>query len=104
MHEKSIVFDDSTANIMTLNLTSECYTTSRDFAVVDTDPDDVSAIVKVFNADYAQPSARIFIGSQNFSRTSLTENRELGLIISDQLLPPLLFEHPAAGLSVDDSV
>jgi phosphatidylserine/phosphatidylglycerophosphate/cardiolipin synthase-like enzyme len=189
-HEKSIAIDNSTADVMTLNLTSEYYSTSRDFAVVDTDSDDVSAIVKVFNADYAhdsvtpgagddlawspttseaglldlidnaryslqifseemgdssvvdalcdaaedgvnvqlagenedgeydseyneladcgvqisyyssltgfyihgkviladygQPSAEIFIGSQNFSNTSLTENRELGLIINDQ--------------------
>jgi len=189
-HEKSIVFDDSTADVMTLNLTSEYYSTSRDFAVVDSDAGDVAAIVKVFTADYAhdaitpaagddlvwspttaqadllgvingaqhslqvfseemgdasvvdalcgaarngvdvqvvgenedgdydsaydrlagcgvkisyyssstgfyihgkailadygQSSARIFIGSQNFSKTSLTENRELGLIINDQ--------------------
>ncbi|HUN31811.1 MAG TPA: phospholipase D-like domain-containing protein [Trebonia sp.] len=188
-HEKSIVLDGSTADVMTLNLTSQYYSTSRDFAVVDTSPGDVSAIAKVFDADYAhdsvtpgggddltwspttsqadllglvngaqhslqvfseemddsavvdalcqasdggvdvqvvgenedghydrqydqlancgvhistyssttgfyihgkailadyaEPSARIFIGSQNFSRTSLTENRELGLIIND---------------------
>jgi cardiolipin synthase A/B len=191
-HEKSIVFDNTTADIMTLNLTSEYYSTSRDFAVVDTDPNDVAAIVTVFNADYAhesvtpgagddlvwspttsetdlldlidnaqyslqifseemddstivdalcnaaedgvsvqlvgenedgeydseyselydcgvqisyyssstgfyihgkailadygEPSAEIFIGSQNFSNTSLTENRELGLIINDQAI------------------
>jgi phosphatidylserine/phosphatidylglycerophosphate/cardiolipin synthase-like enzyme len=55
-HEKSIVFDDSTADVMTLNLTSEYYSTSRDFAVVDTDANDVSAIVNVFNSDYAHKS------------------------------------------------
>jgi len=188
-HEKSMVVDDSTAAIMTLNLQSQYYSTSRDFGVVDTNPSDVAAIVKVFNADYANKSitpgdgadlvwsptgsqtqllalingatkslrvyseemddttitnalaaaarrgvsvqivgenengeydsaydtlvsagarisyyssstgfyihgkvveadygtasAKIFIGSENFSNTSLTENRELGLIISD---------------------
>lgn len=188
-HEKSIVFDDSTVDIMTLNLTSEYYSTSRDFAVVDTDSSDVAAVVKVFGddyahdsvtpgagddlvwspttaqtdlldlidnaqyslqifseemgdtsvidalcdqaedgvtvqlvgenesgeydseyselydcgvqisyyssstgfyihgksilADYGESSAKIFLGSQNFSSTSLTENRELGLIIND---------------------
>jgi cardiolipin synthase A/B len=55
-HEKSIVFDNTTADIMTLNLTSEYYSTSRDYAVVDTDANDVSAIVNVFNADYAHDS------------------------------------------------
>jgi cardiolipin synthase A/B len=189
-HEKSIVFDGTTADVMTLNLTSEYYSTSRDFAVVDTDANDVAAIVKVFNddyahesvtpgagddlvwspttsetdlldliddaqyslqifseemddstvvdalcdaaedgvtvqlvgenedgeynseynelydcgvqisyyssstgfyihgkvilADYGESTAKIFIGSQNFSNTSLTENRELGLIINDE--------------------
>jgi cardiolipin synthase A/B len=55
-HEKSIVFDGTTADIMTLNLTSEYYSTSRDFAVVDTDAADVAADVKVFNADYEHDS------------------------------------------------
>ncbi len=38
---------------------------------------------KVIEADYGTPRARIFIGSENFSGTSLNDNRELGLIISD---------------------
>jgi phosphatidylserine/phosphatidylglycerophosphate/cardiolipin synthase-like enzyme len=38
---------------------------------------------KVVLADYGTVGARVFIGSENFSRASLTRNRELGLIISD---------------------
>jgi len=38
---------------------------------------------KAILADYGESTAKIFIGSQNFSSTSLTENRELGLIIND---------------------
>jgi cardiolipin synthase A/B len=52
-HEKSLVIDGSTAVIMTANLTSQYYSTSRDFGVIDTNAEDVAAIVKVFNADYA---------------------------------------------------
>jgi phosphatidylserine/phosphatidylglycerophosphate/cardiolipin synthase-like enzyme len=52
-HEKSLVVDDSTAVIMTANLTSEYYSTSRDFGIIDTDTNDVAAIAAVFNADYA---------------------------------------------------
>jgi cardiolipin synthase A/B len=191
-HEKCMVIDDTTADIMTLNLQSQYYSTTRDFAVVDTNASDVSAITAVFNADYAhtaitpgagadlvwspttsqadltglinnakdslqiyseemddttitgdlvaaakrgvdvqvvgenedgeydseynqlykagvqisyysnpdgfyihgkviladygQSTADIFIGSQNFSNTSLTENRELGLIINDSAI------------------
>ncbi len=52
-HEKSMVVDGTTAMIMSANLTSQYYSTSRDFLVTDTNAEDVAAIVKVFNADYA---------------------------------------------------
>jgi cardiolipin synthase A/B len=51
-HEKSIVVDDSRALIMTYNLTSQYYSTSRDFGVFDNDPNDVAAIETTFNADF----------------------------------------------------
>jgi phosphatidylserine/phosphatidylglycerophosphate/cardiolipin synthase-like enzyme len=50
-HEKAFVVDDSTAVVMSLNLTSRYYATSRDVAVVDRDPADVAAIESVFAAD-----------------------------------------------------
>ena len=37
---------------------------------------------KVVEADYGTARAEVFIGSENFSSTSLNQNRELGLIIS----------------------
>lgn len=56
-HEKAIVIDagypGQTALIMSLNLTSRYYATTRDFAVVDHNPTDVAAIASVFDADYA---------------------------------------------------
>jgi cardiolipin synthase len=51
-HQKTITVDDRTAAIMTLNLTSEYYSSTRDFAVVTTDPADVAAIEQVFAADW----------------------------------------------------
>jgi cardiolipin synthase A/B len=55
-HEKAVVVDagypGESALIMTLNLTSRYYSTTRDFAVVDRNPADVSAIVSVFGSDY----------------------------------------------------
>ena len=39
---------------------------------------------KVIEADYGTAHAKIFIGSQNFSDTSLIDNRELGLIVSNR--------------------
>jgi phosphatidylserine/phosphatidylglycerophosphate/cardiolipin synthase-like enzyme len=52
-HQKTLLVDGSTAVIMTANLTSEYYSTSRDFLVVDTKPADLAAIAQVFNADFA---------------------------------------------------
>ncbi len=38
---------------------------------------------KVICADCASSSPRVFVGSENFSRTSLARNRELGVVSSD---------------------
>jgi phosphatidylserine/phosphatidylglycerophosphate/cardiolipin synthase-like enzyme len=52
-HEKAMVVDTAEAWIMTLNFTSAYYANTRDFAVLDTSPADVSAIVATFDADFA---------------------------------------------------
>jgi phosphatidylserine/phosphatidylglycerophosphate/cardiolipin synthase-like enzyme len=52
-HQKTIIVDGTTAAIMTGNLTTRYYATSRDFAVLDTNKIDIAAIEKVFDADYA---------------------------------------------------
>jgi phosphatidylserine/phosphatidylglycerophosphate/cardiolipin synthase-like enzyme len=52
-HQKTITVDGSTSTIMTLNLTSQYYSTSRDFAVTENDPSDVAAIETTFNADFS---------------------------------------------------
>src|ERR1700730_1786925 len=52
-HQKTLVIDGSKAVIMTANLTSKYYSTSRDFLVVDTGRADVAAITTVFAADFA---------------------------------------------------
>ncbi len=51
-HQKTLVVDGTDALIMTFNLQSKYYATGRDFAIDDTDPADVAAIEKVFNADW----------------------------------------------------
>ena len=57
-HQKTLVIDGSKAVIMTANLTSEYYPTSRDFLVVDTNRADVAAITAVFDADFAHRTVR----------------------------------------------
>ncbi|MBO0769683.1 MAG: hypothetical protein J2O48_13450 [Solirubrobacterales bacterium] len=55
-HEKSIVVDNSSAAIMSLNLQSQYYSTSREFAVIDHDASDVKADEDTFNADFQDKS------------------------------------------------
>jgi phosphatidylserine/phosphatidylglycerophosphate/cardiolipin synthase-like enzyme len=45
---------------------------------------------KVVLADYGSAAAKVFIGSENFSRASLTRNRELGLILSNPAVMDLI--------------
>jgi len=51
-HQKTITVDGATSAIMTLNLTPEDYSTTRDFAVITNDAADVAAIEATFNADF----------------------------------------------------
>jgi cardiolipin synthase len=132
-HQKTLVIDHSTAVILTANLTSRYYSTSRDFAVIDSAPADVveDALIaaarrgvqvqacgeneygeddsafarlaragvqvsyysspdgfyihgKVIEADFGTSRARVFIGSENFSATSLGRNRKLGLVLASR--------------------
>ncbi|OIV36296.1 cardiolipin synthase [Mangrovactinospora gilvigrisea] len=52
-HQKTITVDGAESLVLTGNLTSKYYSTSRDYGVFDTDATDVNAIEKVFSADYA---------------------------------------------------
>ena len=51
-HQKTITVDQATSAIMTLNLTPNYYATSRDFAVITNNANDVAAIETTFNADF----------------------------------------------------
>jgi cardiolipin synthase A/B len=57
-HQKTITVDDSESAIMTGNLTSQYYSTTRDFVVLDNQAPDVAATESVFDSDWvgAAPS------------------------------------------------
>jgi cardiolipin synthase len=101
-HEKCIVFDDTTADVMTLNLTSEYYSTSRDFAVVDTAANDVAAIVKVFNADYAHDSVTPGAGDDLVWSPTTSETDLLDLINDAQYSLQIFSEEMDDSTVVDD--
>src|SRR6202044_89690 len=52
-HQKTLTVDGKTSVIMTLNMVTEDYSSTRDFAVIDTNHADIAAIVATFNADFA---------------------------------------------------
>jgi len=51
-HEKAFVIDDTTAIVMSFNLTSEYFTDTRDFGIITTIPAEVAEIEAVFTADW----------------------------------------------------
>jgi cardiolipin synthase A/B len=79
-HQKTLVFDHSKAVIMTANLTSKYYATSRDFAVIDSGRSDVAAIEKVFDADFAHKPVTPGSGHDLVWSPTDSEDRMLALI------------------------
>jgi phosphatidylserine/phosphatidylglycerophosphate/cardiolipin synthase-like enzyme len=76
-HQKTITIDSTTSAIMTLNLTPEDYSTTRDFAVITNDPADVAAIEATFNADFIDaaitpPTGDNLVWSPTNSRAAIT--------------------------------
>ena len=74
-HEKAIVVDDSTAAIMSLNLTAQTFDSTRDVAILDSDPSDVAEVEAVFEADWdrlpAAPSQPDLVWSPENARPQL---------------------------------
>ena len=52
-HQKTITVDGAESAIMTGNLTSKYYSTTRDFVVMDSQVNDVMAIESVFDSDWS---------------------------------------------------
>jgi cardiolipin synthase len=91
-HQKTITIDQATSAIMTLNLTTEDYATTRDFAVITTNPTDIAAIETTFNADFINaaitpPIGENLVWSNSNSRSALTaliEGAAKSLLISQE--------------------
>jgi phosphatidylserine/phosphatidylglycerophosphate/cardiolipin synthase-like enzyme len=79
-HQKTLVVDGSEAVIMTANLTSQYYSTSRDFLITDNSQPDVDAISAVFNADYAHRGITPSDGQDLVWSPTDSQDKLLGLI------------------------
>jgi phosphatidylserine/phosphatidylglycerophosphate/cardiolipin synthase-like enzyme len=75
-HQKTITVDSATSAIMTLNLVTEDYPTTRDFAVITDDAADIAAIETTFAADFTNasitpPTGDNLVWSPTNSRTAI---------------------------------
>jgi phosphatidylserine/phosphatidylglycerophosphate/cardiolipin synthase-like enzyme len=64
-HQKTITVDKTTTAIMSLNLTSRYYSDTRDFAVIESDPSDISAIEATFSRDFNHEGIKPPIGDND---------------------------------------
>jgi phosphatidylserine/phosphatidylglycerophosphate/cardiolipin synthase-like enzyme len=81
-HQKTITINDDESLILSGNLTSEWYTTTRDYGVFDSDQNDVSAIEAVFNADYQHESITPSDGDNLLWSPTDSESRLVALVQS----------------------
>jgi phosphatidylserine/phosphatidylglycerophosphate/cardiolipin synthase-like enzyme len=79
-HQKTITVNGDESLVLTGNLTSEYYPTSRDYGVFDNDANDVSAITAVFNADYAHKSITPSDGDNLLWSPTTAQSRLLSVI------------------------
>ncbi|MFB7665376.1 phosphatidylserine/phosphatidylglycerophosphate/cardiolipin synthase family protein [Kitasatospora sp. NPDC056138] len=79
-HQKTITVDGTKSLILTGNLDSTYYSSSRDYGVFDDDSADVAAIERVFAADYARTSVTPADGDHLVWSPTDSESRLLDLI------------------------
>jgi phosphatidylserine/phosphatidylglycerophosphate/cardiolipin synthase-like enzyme len=79
-HQKTITVNGDESLILTGNLTSEYYPTSRDYGVFDTDATDVAAIEATFNADYKHTAITPSDGTNLLWSPTTAQSRLLSVI------------------------
>ena len=113
-HQKTITIDRSTSAVMSLNLVTEDYSTTRDFAVITNDAVDVAAIETTFGDDFANSTVTPSVGDNlvwsptnsqssmvavidNAHSTLVVENEEM----SDSAIVSALSAAAKRGVSVE---
>jgi phosphatidylserine/phosphatidylglycerophosphate/cardiolipin synthase-like enzyme len=79
-HQKTITVDGARSMIMTLNLTSRYYSTSRDYAVIENAATDVAAIEATFNADFTNATITPSNGTDLVWSPTNSQTALLGII------------------------
>ncbi|MGA5824032.1 phospholipase D-like domain-containing protein [Kitasatospora sp. NPDC094028] len=79
-HQKTLTVDGAKSLILTGNLDSTYYSSSRDYGVFDSDANDVAAIEQVFAADYAKTAVTPSDGDNLVWSPTDSQDRLLALI------------------------
>ncbi len=97
-HEKSMVIDGNTAYIMTCNFTLSAlgegnHLKNREYGIIDSNPQDVQAVVNIFNADWSRTPAQfnnpnLVVSPINSRNTFITliNNAHNSLLIEAELM------------------
>ncbi|HEY1551844.1 MAG TPA: phospholipase D-like domain-containing protein [Kofleriaceae bacterium] len=68
-HEKTIIIDNATAWIMTMNATTSAPNSNREYLAIDTDPTDIAEATAIFTADHVMtaitPSGPLVVADTN---------------------------------------
>jgi cardiolipin synthase A/B len=102
-HQKTIAIDQAEAVIMTANLTSEYYPTSRDFLVTDKNRSDISAIRRVFDADFAHRAVTPGDG-RDLVWSPTDSQRKLLAVINGSRRSLRIYSEEMADPTVDDAL
>jgi cardiolipin synthase A/B len=102
-HQKTLVADRSTAIIMSANLTSKYYATSRDFLVIDKSRPDITAIEKVFSADFAGRAIRPGDG-RDLVWSPTDSQRKLLALIASARKSLLVYNEEMADTAIEDAL
>jgi phosphatidylserine/phosphatidylglycerophosphate/cardiolipin synthase-like enzyme len=103
-HQKTVIADGTTAVIMTANLTSSYYPTSRDFLVIDTSRADVSAITSVFTADFAHRSVTPGDGSGDLVWSPTNAQARLLALINGATRSLRIYSEEMGDTTVEDAL
>lgn len=104
-HQKTITIDRATSAIMTLNLTSRYYSTSRDFALLTTDPATIRSIETTFEADFnavpiSPPTATGLVWSPTNATSALVDliqsSRDTLAVENEEMADPAITSALAA--------
>lgn len=103
-HQKTLTVDADIAWIMSANLTSRYYSSTRDFLIRDTNAADIAAITSVFNADYDHDSVSPGAGCGDLVWSPTSAEPDLLGLINDAHSTLIVENEEMASAAITDAL